>query len=103
MLVQIQFLIAIQPMHCFSILGLLQSHERLQLETESSAKQPLVVFQWKLAFLKHCHEKNVFMDYSDYVQNREHLLTFKKSCGDTLKFAAKNIPSALIQVRELTI
>jgi hypothetical protein len=29
-------------------------------------------------------------------------ISFKKSCGDTIKFAAKNIPFALIQVSFIT-
>lgn len=40
----------------------------------------------------------MFMDFSDYQRNQDNLMTFKKSCGDTIKFAAKNIPFALIQV-----
>ena len=30
-------------------------------------------------------------------------MSFKKSCGDTIKFAAKNIPFALIQVSFITV
>jgi hypothetical protein len=38
------------------------------------------------------------MDISDYGRNQDLLMGFKKSCGDTIKFASKNIPFALIQV-----
>jgi len=42
------------------------------------------------------------MDISDYGRNQDLLMSFKKSCGDTIKFAAKNIPFALIQVSFIT-
>ena len=43
------------------------------------------------------------MDISDYGRNQDLLMSFKKSCGDTIKFAAKNIPFALIQVSFITV
>lgn len=79
-------------------LGLLLPHERLQLESEIASNHPIVVVQWNLALLKRCNRQGMFMDFSDYQRNQDNLMTFKKSCGDTIKFAAKNIPFALIQV-----
>jgi hypothetical protein len=83
--------------------GLLQSHERLQLELEPASNQPLVVLQWKLTLLKFCNRDGIFMDISDYGRNQDLLMSFKKSCGDTIKFAAKNIPFALIQAVTITV
>lgn len=78
--------------------GILQMHERLQLESEPSSRHPLVVLQWKLALLKLCNRKEIFIDSSDYGLNRSLLLEFKKNCGNTIKFAVKNVPFAMIQV-----
>nr|SVE71455.1 EOG090X0KP6 [Daphnia similis]SVE72088.1 EOG090X0KP6 [Daphnia similis] len=83
--------------------GLLLPHERLQLENELASNHPIVVVQWNLALLKRCNRQGMFMDFSDYQRNQDNLMTFKKSCGDTIKFAAKNIPFALIQAVTITV
>nr|SVE77385.1 EOG090X0KP6 [Daphnia lumholtzi]SVE78010.1 EOG090X0KP6 [Daphnia lumholtzi] len=83
--------------------GLLLPHERLQLESELAYNHPIVVVQWNLALLKRCNRQGLFMDFSDYQRNQDNLMTFKKSCGDTIKFAAKNIPFALIQAVTITV
>jgi hypothetical protein len=72
------------------------------LEIQPASNQPLVVLQWKLTLLKFCNRNGIFMDISDYGRNQDLLMSFKKSCGDTIKFAAKNIPFALIQVSFIT-
>jgi hypothetical protein len=82
----------------FISVGLLQPHETLLLEREPASNHPLVVIHWNLALLKLCNRKGIFMDISDYGRNQDLLMGFKKSCGDTIKFASKNIPFALIQV-----
>nr|SVE73963.1 EOG090X0KP6 [Daphnia atkinsoni] len=84
-------------------IGLLLPHERLQLETEVASNHPIVVVQWNLALLKKCNRQGMFMDFSDYQRNQDNLMSFKKSCGDTIKFAAKNIPFALIQAVTITV
>ena len=74
-------------------------HERFTLEMEPEKNQPRVVIDWNLALLRICGRRNMFYYMSDYVKNVDYLMVFKKSCNNTIKFATKNIPSALIQVK----
>lgn len=90
---------------CFelnAITGLLLEHERLALEIEQNAKsQSLVVINWNLALLRVCARRNMFYVPADYTRNLDCLMLFKKNCNNAIKFATKNIPSALIQVNFL--
>lgn len=82
--------------------GLLLEHERLELEMEHNAKsQSLVVINWNLALLRVCARRNMFYVPADYTRNLDCLMLFKKNCNNAIKFATKNIPSALIQVNFL--
>lgn len=83
--------------------GLLLEHERIQLEhTQSKASIDhtlgLVVLDWNLSLLKRCTRQGNFMIPADCNRQIDTLMAFKKSCCNTLKFSAKNIPLALIQV-----
>ncbi|EFX89373.1 hypothetical protein DAPPUDRAFT_310410 [Daphnia pulex] len=84
---------------CLQNEGLLLEHERLELEMEQNAKsQSLVVINWNLALLRVCARRNMFYVAADYTRNLDCLMVFKKNCNNAIKFATKNIPSALIQV-----
>ena len=84
-------------------IGLLLEHERLHLEKEEMVNNgfhlPLVVLNWNLAFLRWCNRREYFNLHGDCNRNIDSLLLFKKNCGFTLKFAGKNIPLAIIQVK----
>lgn len=59
---------------------------------------PLVVIDWILLLLKQTNRGGHFVNPPDFARNVDLLMNFKKSCGNTIKFASKNIPFALIQV-----
>lgn len=80
--------------------GLLQEHERHQLEAAHPRNHALIVLQWKLSLLGICRRQEVFSSPSAFQDNAEMLMDFKKSCGSTIKFAEKNIPFAMIQVKD---
>jgi len=86
---------------------LIQPHELLVLEDyERKGKEeqlPLVVLDWNLALLKRCNKQNHLNVPADLNRNVDALLAFKKSCGNTIKFADKNIPFALLQVVSITV
>ena len=42
-------------------------------------------------------QNRFFMDFN-YLKNVDILMTYKKSCGNTIKFATQNISPALVQV-----
>lgn len=108
--------------------GILQPHERLILEraeTEGDlTPRPLIVidcenlfhlltidmqiffggltlafsFAGMLLLLKECSTFNRYSNKSSSHKNVEMLMAFKKSCGNMIKFATKNMPHAVIQV-----
>jgi len=51
-----------------------------------------------LLLLKETWKEDRFFMEGNYNRNVDALLAFKKSCGNTIKFASQNIPHALIQV-----
>ena len=51
-----------------------------------------------LLLLKETWKEDRFSMERNYNRNVDALLAFKKSCGNTIKFASQNIPHALIQV-----
>ncbi|XP_046635959.1 bestrophin-4-like [Daphnia pulicaria] len=83
------------------IKGILQPHERLILEraeTEGDlTPRPLIVIDWMLLLLKECSTFNRYSNKSSSHKNVEMLMAFKKSCGNLIKFATKNMPHAVIQ------
>lgn len=54
-----------------------------------------------LLLLKEAFNRKLFSAESNYLKNIEALMGFKKSCGNTIKFATQNIPRAIIQVNKL--
>ncbi len=71
-------------------------HEKVELETHYEGYRPLVVLDWCIALLKECRSKLELP--VDFNRNIEALLMFKKTCGNTLKFARRSIPFAMNQV-----
>jgi hypothetical protein len=84
--------------------AIIQPHERLVLEDYERRGQgeqlSLVVLDWNLALLKWCNKQGHLNVPADCNRNLDAILAFKKSCGNTIKFADKNIPFALLQVRQ---
>ena len=58
---------------------------------------PLIIEGLLLLVKETCQEDRFFSEFN-YLKNVEALMTFKKSCGNTIKFATQNIPHAIIQV-----
>lgn len=58
----------------------------------------LIVVNWNLGLLRVCARKGMYYVPADYTRNLDCLMLFKKTCNNTIKFASKNIPYALIQV-----
>lgn len=79
------------------------NHEQILLEKHSPDYQPLAVLDWALTLLQRCHRQSRFNVPADLNRNIDALLAFKKSCGNSLKFAAKNIPFAMIQAVTITV
>ena len=80
-------------------------HERVSLENEEhEASHPLAVIDWILQLLKRInrHPPN-FHGPADYSRNIEIVMSFKKSCGNALKFSSNNIPFAMIQVQTIRL
>lgn len=55
-------------------------------------------FSGMLLLLKECSKYGRYNNKSCHHKNVETLMAFKKSCGNMIKFATRNIPHALIQV-----
>ncbi|EFX79869.1 hypothetical protein DAPPUDRAFT_104014 [Daphnia pulex] len=88
--------------------GIIQnSAERMileKMETEGDpTPRPLVVIDWMTLLIKKTHKKGRFAEYKYYLQSVENVLAYKKNCGNTIKFATKNIPYALIQVAVIVV
>ncbi|KAI9557424.1 hypothetical protein GHT06_017252 [Daphnia sinensis] len=84
--------------------GLLLEHERLRLEMEPCVKHhSLVVINWCLGLLRVCARRGMYYVAADYTRNLDCLMLFKKNCNNTIKFATKNIPHALIQVVTIAV
>nr|CAH0106159.1 unnamed protein product [Daphnia galeata] len=87
--------------------GLLTKEERNALEdhekSDPSTPRPLVVIDWMLLLLKETFLQNrFFMDFN-YLKNVDILMAYKKSCGNTIKFATQNISPALVQAVILAV
>jgi len=84
---------------------LLLVHEREELEAadEKDYPLPLVVIDWIFHLLKRCLREKNFNSTGDYTKNIDNLLVFKKSCGNSIKFAHKNIPFALTQAVTISV
>lgn len=85
--------------------GFLLPYERILLENECANRpqlMPLIVVDWLLALVKRVQHQSCYVNAPDYARNIEAILSFKKSCSNTIKFANKNIPLALIQVHSLS-
>lgn len=62
----------------------------------------MIHFKGMLLLLKETYiHGRYFIDFN-YLKNVEGLLAYKKSCGNTIKFATQNIPPAVIQVKQKT-
>ncbi|EFX72128.1 hypothetical protein DAPPUDRAFT_326538 [Daphnia pulex] len=86
---------------------LLTEEERNVLEdphkTDPTTPRPLVVIDWMLLLLKETFLQNrFFMDFN-YLKNVDILMAYKKSCGNTIKFANQNISPALVQAVILAV
>lgn len=81
------------------------SHERVYLEREEDkgTPLPLVVIDWMLHMIKRCNRLGHLNSAGDYGKNIDNALTYKKSCGNAIKFSHKNIPFALTQVRRWSL
>lgn len=85
-----------EPRLFFSI-ELLTPNERIELEkTLNENDHPLIVLDWCISLLKQCRSN--MEQPVDFNRNVEAILLFKKTCGNTLKFARKSIPFAMTQV-----
>lgn len=71
-------------------------HELAELENKSENDQPLIVLDWCMALVKECRSK--LEQTGDFNRNIDAILVFKKTCGNTIKFARKSIPFAMTQV-----
>jgi len=78
--------------------GLLLDHERVILEEEEinggHATLSLTVLDWIFHLLKRVNRQGNYNATNDFARNVEVVLSFKKSCGNTIKFSSKNIPFA---------
>ncbi|XP_032779506.2 bestrophin-4 [Daphnia magna] len=87
--------------------GLLRPFERLILERAETdgelTPRPLIVIDWMLLLLKECLTYGRYNNKSSHHKNVEMLLAFKKSCGNMIKFATKNMPHAVIQAVILAV
>lgn len=89
------------------VAGIIREKERVileRVETEGNkTPRALVVIDWMLLLLKETAIHNRFAEKSNHLKVIEILMTFKKSCGNTIKFATKNIPYALIQAAIIVV
>ncbi|XP_046447376.1 bestrophin-1-like [Daphnia pulex] len=76
--------------------------EKMEIEGDPTPR-PLVVIDWLILLIKKTHKKGRFAEYKYYLQSVENVLAYKKNCGNTIKFATKNIPYALIQVAVIVV
>lgn len=56
-----------------------------------------------LLLLKETHQHERFFSDFNYLKNVDLLLTFKKSCGNLIKFSTQNIPHSIIQAVILSV
>ncbi len=81
----------------YFFLELLTYNEQIELEkTLNENDHPLIVLDWCISLLKQCRSN--MEQPIDFNRNVEAILLFKKTCGNTLKFARKSIPFAMTQV-----
>ena len=71
-------------------------HELFELEKNPENDHPLIVLDWCITLLKQSRSK--LEQANDFNRNIDAVLVFKKTCGNTLKFARKSIPFAMKQV-----
>lgn len=83
------------------VAGIIKEKERLLLERVETERnktpRALMVIDWMLLLMKESSVHNRFAEKSNYLKAVEVVMTFKKGCGNTIKFATKNMPYALIQ------
>ncbi|XP_057370264.1 bestrophin-2-like isoform X1 [Daphnia carinata] len=81
--------------------GIIKEKERLLLERVETERnktpRALMVIDWMLLLMKDCFIQNRYAEKSNYLKVIEVVMAFKKGCGNTIKFATKNMPYALIQ------
>ncbi|XP_046635228.1 bestrophin-4-like [Daphnia pulicaria] len=82
--------------------GLIRENERYLLDrvepiAANTTPRPLLPIDWMLLLARDCATENRYPDKGNYVKLLDFILGFKKSCGNTIKFATKNLPHALIQ------
>ena len=53
-----------------------------------------------LLLLKETFQQGRFFCDFNFLKNVEALMSFKKSCGNIIKFSTQNIPHAVIQVNQ---
>ncbi|XP_057370446.1 bestrophin-4-like isoform X2 [Daphnia carinata] len=87
--------------------GLLTHEERKVMEnpelTSNTTPHPLIVVDWMLLLLKETFLKSRYFSEINHLKNVEIIMAFKKSCGNTIKFATQNISPALIQAVILAV
>ncbi|XP_046446045.1 bestrophin-2-like isoform X2 [Daphnia pulex] len=87
--------------------GLLTQEEKEIMEnpelTNPNTPRPLVVIDWILLLLKETFLKGQYFAEINYMRNVDVVMAFKKSCGNTIKFATQNISPALIQAVILAV
>nr|CAH0106158.1 unnamed protein product [Daphnia galeata] len=87
--------------------GLLTQEERDILEkpefTNPNTPRPLAVIDWILLLLKETFLKSRYFAEINYMRNVDVVMAYKKSCGNTIKFATQNISPALIQAVILAV
>ncbi|XP_032778205.2 bestrophin-4 isoform X2 [Daphnia magna] len=91
----------------FNKRGLLTQEEREVMEnpelTSNTTPHPLIVVDWILLLLKETFLKSRYFSEINHLKNVEIIMAFKKSCGNTIKFATQNISPALIQAVILAV
>ncbi|KZS08605.1 Uncharacterized protein APZ42_027263 [Daphnia magna] len=89
------------------VAGIIREKERLileRVETEhNTTPRALVVIDWMILLLKETSIHNRFTEKSNHLKSLDVVMSFKKSCGNTIKFATKNIPYALIQAAIIVV
>nr|CAH0107627.1 unnamed protein product [Daphnia galeata] len=76
--------------------------EKMDTEGDTTPRS-LIVVDWMLLLLRKTLKKDRFGESKYYQQSVENLLAYKKNCGNTIKFATKNIPYALIQAAIIVV
>nr|CAH0107629.1 unnamed protein product [Daphnia galeata] len=89
------------------VAGIIREKERCileRVETEhNKTPRALVVIDWMILLLKETAIHNRFTEKSNHLKVLDIVMSFKKSCGNTIKFATKNIPYALIQAAIIVV